>query len=235
MAQLDTPRRRNATRVWRKVAAAGDAGTAVRVTLGSSPRPASMVAAYRGVARQRPGRRVRQGHRHDQFGTRVTPVATVSGPQSWGVRTGCTATRVHLALGPGRREGDHPGGRRHTGGGRVTGLLADTGRARCRPAPTAGSTATAAAASTTTTTWTVILARRPESAGTACREGQADRRRHRPRRHGVSGRSRGGRGGGHSRTVINMVDAEGTPFGEAVERGTRRREGRRGAARGCTR
>ncbi|SCL22600.1 Concanavalin A-like lectin/glucanases superfamily protein [Micromonospora rhizosphaerae] len=143
------------TTAWQKVAAAGDAGSTVRVTLGAQSKGNFVLAAYRGVNPTQPVNAVAAATDTASSAVRVTPYAAVAAEQSWGVSYWMHGDGLSTALTP------PPGvevrsNSSQTGGGRVTGLLADSGSS----VPTGsygGLTATAAAASTTTTTWTVIL------------------------------------------------------------------------------
>ncbi|MDI1464429.1 PKD domain-containing protein [Catellatospora sp. KI3] len=139
------------TTVWTKVAAAGDAGTQVRVTLSAQSKGNFVVAAYRGVG----GVTFASATDIASSAGRITPTTAVTGSQSWGVsywmHGDAASTALTAPAGVEVRSNSS-----QTGGGRVTGLLADSGSSL----PTGsygGLTATAAAASTTTTTWTFIL------------------------------------------------------------------------------
>jgi hypothetical protein len=155
--QLDTLDGGNGTtRVWRKVAADGDAGSSVRVALGSQSKASLMVAAYRGTDGTDPVAAYVKATDTASSATRVTPAAAVTMPQSWGVSYWMHGDSTTTALTPPANVTTRAAGG-ITGGGRVTTLLADS--AAALPTGTYGGlAATAAAASTTTTTWTVILA-----------------------------------------------------------------------------
>ncbi|MEU4437199.1 MULTISPECIES: PKD domain-containing protein [Micromonospora] len=141
------------TTAWWKTASAGDAGTAVRVTLDGQAKGNLVLAAYRGVA---PGAPVfTRATDPASTATRITPYAPVTAAQSWAVSYWLHGDSTSTALTP-------PAGvavrsnTSQTGGGRVAGLLADSASS----VPTGsygGLTATGAAASTTTTTWTFVL------------------------------------------------------------------------------
>ncbi|MFI2714642.1 PKD domain-containing protein [Micromonospora sp. NPDC018662] len=141
------------TTAWWKTATAGDAGTAVRVALDSQAKANLVVAAYRGVA---PGAPVfARATDPASTATRITPFAPVTAAQSWAVSYWLHGDAASTALTP-------PAGvavrsnSSQTGGGRVTGLLADS--ASSVPVGSYGGlAATGAAASTTTTTWTFVL------------------------------------------------------------------------------
>ncbi|MFU8876406.1 PKD domain-containing protein [Micromonospora sp. SL4-19] len=141
------------TTAWWKVAAAGDAGSTVRITLDAQSKGNLVVAAYRGVAPTRPG--FARATDPASTASRITPSAPVVAAQSWGVSYWLHGDAVSTALTP-------PSGvevrsnSSQTGGGRVTVLLADSGRTV--PAGSYGGfSAVGAAASTTTTTWTFVL------------------------------------------------------------------------------
>lgn len=142
------------TTVWSKVAGASDAGKPVQVTLGSQSKGNFVLAAYRGVDTAAP---VVFASATDPASSaaRITPSAVVTAAQSWGVsywmHGDAASTSLTAPAGVQVRSNSS-----QTGGGRVTGLLADSGSSL--PAGSYGGlTATGAAASTTTTTWTVIL------------------------------------------------------------------------------
>ncbi|MET8908661.1 PKD domain-containing protein [Micromonospora sp. NPDC004551] len=141
------------TTAWWKVAAAGDAGSAVRVALDSQAKGNLVVAAYRGVAPSAPV--FARATDPASTATRTTPYAPVTADQSWAVSYWLHGDAASTALTP-------PAGvevrsnSSQTGGGRVTTLLADSGSSV--PAGNYGGlAAVGAAASTTTTTWTFVL------------------------------------------------------------------------------
>ncbi|RZU74295.1 concanavalin A-like lectin/glucanase superfamily protein [Micromonospora kangleipakensis] len=143
------------TTAWWKVAAAGDAGATLRVTLGVQSKGNLVVAGYRGVDPAQPFSAFARATDPASAAARITPYATVTAAQSWGVSYWMHGDGLSTALAP------PPGvevrsNSSQSGGGRVTGLLADS----ASTVPTGsygGLTATGAAASTTTTTWTLIL------------------------------------------------------------------------------
>jgi PKD repeat protein len=144
------------TRVWRKVAAPGDAGTVVGVALASQAKAGLTVAAYRGTDGADPVAAYAKATDTTSTATRITPVAPVGQARSWGVSYWSHGDSASTALTPPANVAVRASGGT-TGGGRVTTLLADS--AGSLPTGTYGGlAATAAAASTTTTTWTVILA-----------------------------------------------------------------------------
>jgi PKD repeat protein len=144
------------TRVWRKVAGPGDAGSSVRVALGAQSKASLMVAAYRGTRGTDPVAAYARATDTASSATRVTPAAPVTQAQAWAVSYWMHGDSATTALTPPANVTARAAGG-NTGGGRVTTLLADS--AAAVPTGTYGGlVATAAAASTTTTTWTVILA-----------------------------------------------------------------------------
>ncbi|MGC1210894.1 MAG: PKD domain-containing protein [Micromonospora sp.] len=143
------------TTAWWKVAAAGDAGSTVRVTLGSQSKGNLVVAGYRGVDTAEPVSAFARATDTASSATRITPYASVTAAQSWGVSYWMHGDGLSAELAPPAGV-DVRSNSSQSGGGRVTVLLADSGGT----VPTGsygGLTATGAAASTTTTTWTVIL------------------------------------------------------------------------------
>jgi PKD repeat protein len=143
------------TRVWRKVAADGDAGGTVRVALAAQAKASLTVAAYRGTDAADPVAAYAKATDTASTATRVTPTAPVTEAASWAVSYWSHGDSATTALTPPPNVTARAVGG-HTGGGRQTTLLADSAAA----VPTGaygGLAATAAAASTTTTTWTVVL------------------------------------------------------------------------------
>ncbi len=143
------------TTVWTKVAAPGDAGSAVEVPLSRQVKGNLVVAAYRGVDTVEPVAAFARATSPASSATRITPSVEVPTPRSWGVSYWMHGDSLSTALTP-------PGNvtvrsnSSQTGGGRVTGLLADS-QGSVPLGPYGGLSAVGAAASTTTTTWTVIL------------------------------------------------------------------------------
>ena len=155
--QLDTLDGGNGTtRVWRKVAAVGDAGSSVRVALSSQSKASLMVAAYRGTDGTDPVAAYAKATDTTSSASRVTPTVAVTPSRSWAMSYWAHGDSTTTALTPPPNVTVRATGG-NTGGGRVTTLLADS--AATLPTGTYGGlTATATAASTTTTTWTVVLA-----------------------------------------------------------------------------
>jgi PKD repeat protein len=141
------------TTAWWKVATAGDAGTTVRVALDAQAKGNLVVAAYRGVDPTAPV--FAAATDAASSAARVTPYAAATAAQSWGVSYWMhgDGLSTELAPPPGVQVRSNSS---QTGGGRVTGLLADSG-ATVPTGSYGGLTATGAAASTTTTTWTFLL------------------------------------------------------------------------------
>ncbi len=143
------------TTAWWKVAAAGDAGTTLRVTLGKQSKGNLALAAYRGTDPAAPVAAFASAADPASSATRVTPTAPVVAERGWVVSYWLHGDATSTALTPPSGVQVRSNGSQ-TGGGRVTGLLADSG-ASVPTGAYGGLGATAAAASTTTTTWTVVL------------------------------------------------------------------------------
>jgi hypothetical protein len=146
------------TKVWRKVAVAGDAGAAVSIN-GSVPSKANVVLlAYRGTSTANPVATFARVADAAQTTSHVTPFAGVRATGSWVVSYWTHKDSTTSALTPPEGVTVRASGTQ-TGGGRVTGLVADTGAA----APTGsygGRVATAAAPASNATMWTIVLAPR---------------------------------------------------------------------------
>ncbi len=149
------------TTVWSKTAAAGDAGTTVRIGLSGQSKGNFVVAAYRGVDSSQPVTAFARASDPASSAIRITPSATVSAVQSWGVSYWVHGDATSTLLTPPSSVTVRSNSSQ-TGGGRVTGLLADSS-ASLPTGSYGGLAATGAAASTTTTTWTVVL--QPQQAG----------------------------------------------------------------------
>lgn len=147
------------TRVWRKVATSGDAGSTVRVALGSSSKVSFIVAAYRGTDDADPVAAYAKAADTTKTAIRVTPTAAVTGTPSWAVSYWMHGDSTTTALAAPADLTTRAAGT-NSGTSRVTTLLADS--AVAVPTGTYGGlTATATATSGTSTTWTVILAPAP--------------------------------------------------------------------------
>lgn len=141
------------TTVWSKTAAPGDAGALARLSLSSQSKGNMIVAAYRGVEDVSA---IASRTDAASSAVRITPTAPVAGESSWAVSYWMHGDAATTALAPPAGVSVRSNGSQ-TGGGRVTGLLADSG-AMVPTLPYGGLSATAAAASTTTTAFTLILA-----------------------------------------------------------------------------
>ncbi|WP_434812103.1 PKD domain-containing protein [Microbacterium sp. bgisy189] len=144
------------TTVWRRVASATDAGSTVSVTLSSASKVNMVLAAYRGVSASDPIAGYAARTESASTNSRLTPTVNIEGNASWAVSYWMHGDAASSSLvAPGgvavRSNGSQ------TGGGRVTGLLADSAMSVPR-GQYGGLVATATAASTTTTSWTVVLA-----------------------------------------------------------------------------
>jgi PKD repeat protein len=140
------------TTVWSKVAQPGDAGELTRIALSSQSKGNMVLAAYRGVEDISA---IESQTDAASLAARLTPNASVEAEGSWAVSYWMHGDGTTTALTPPAGVAVRSNGSQ-TGGGRVTGLLADSG-AMVPLVPYGGLVATAAAASTTTTTWTLIL------------------------------------------------------------------------------
>ncbi len=143
------------TTAWTKVAQAGDAGTQLQVAFSSTTKANLVLAAYAGTDPDGPVSAFSGTGDPASSAVRITPSVPVAVAQSWAVSYWMHGDSVSTALTP---PGDVAvrSNSSQTGGGRVTGLLADTD-ASLPLAPYGGKAATGAAASTTNTTWTVVL------------------------------------------------------------------------------
>jgi PKD repeat protein len=144
------------TRVWRKVAAAGDAGAQVSITMSALTKGNLMIVAYRGTSAVDPIANFARAAATNTSATRITPTVTVAGSTSWVVsywmHRDSSSTSLSVPAGVTSRSTGT-----QTGGGRVTTLLADSDAA-VPAGPYGGLAATAQAASSFGTTWTIVLA-----------------------------------------------------------------------------
>ncbi len=145
-----------ATRVWRKVATAGDAGSNVSVTLSAISKAGFTVAAYRGTSAVNPVAAFSGVGIGGSTTTRTTPIVSVTNPQSWVVSYWSHKDSASNALTPPVGVSVRASGTQ-TSGGRVTTLLADSG-ALVPGGNAGGLTATAPNAGTAATAWTIVLA-----------------------------------------------------------------------------
>ena len=145
------------TTVWQKVATAGDAGTAVKVTLSAITKTGVTLLAYTGTSAT-PVAAVATAAEAVSQAAHTTPAVSVAGEGSvvvsfWADRTGATTTWTAPA---GEVVRDQTAG---IGGGHISTLVTDSGG----PVPTgtrAGLTATADSASAKATMISLVLARR---------------------------------------------------------------------------
>jgi len=144
------------TRVWRKVAGAGDAGSNVTVGVSAISKAGLSVLAYRGTSATDPVATFARVGLTNSSATRTTPVANVTGAQSWVISYWTHKDSATNALTPPAGVTVRASGTQ-TSGGRVTTLIADSGA--LVPAGTYGGlSATAAATSTAASAWTIVLA-----------------------------------------------------------------------------
>lgn len=143
------------TTVWTRVAQPGDATTPVSISFSSISKANVVLVAYRGTDLLAPVSAVAVAADPASTVTRTTPYATVASVQSWAVSYWMHGDSTTTLLVPPDDVAVRSNGSQ-TGGGRVTGMVADSA-ASLPAAPYGAKVATAAAASTTTTTWTVIL------------------------------------------------------------------------------
>lgn len=147
------------TRVWKKVAIAGDAGAQVRI---STTTPTTlvkgnlMIVAYSGTSAADPVAGFARTLQTTTTANRTTPVTNVAGSGSWVVsywmHRDSSSTSLSVPAGVTSRSTGA-----QSGGGRATTLLADS--AAAVPAGSYGGlTATAQSASSLGTTWTIVLA-----------------------------------------------------------------------------
>jgi myo-inositol-hexaphosphate 3-phosphohydrolase/PKD repeat protein len=144
------------TRVWRKVAAAGDAGTVLQLSLASNAKGNLVLLAYRGTSGVDPISTFAASIDASGRSAHVTPTVSVSGANAWVVSywTHKDSSTSLLSPPPGvvvRASGTQ------TGSGTVKGLVADSGAA-VPAGPYGGLTATAGATATNATMWTIVLA-----------------------------------------------------------------------------
>ena len=144
------------TRVWRRVAGAGSAGAVVRVNVATISKVNLVLAAYHGTSATDPVATFARAAETTSRSIHLTPAAQVTGAGSWALSYWTHKDSVTDELGPPDGLAVRAAGT-HTGAGRVTALLADTGAA----VPTGGyggQSATAAANSAAATMWTIVLA-----------------------------------------------------------------------------
>lgn len=143
------------TRAWWRVATESDAGTAVRVLVGSISKANLVLAAYRGTSATEPVASFAAVAATTRQSSHTTARADVVSPASWAVSYWTHKDSVSTQLTPPGNVVVRATGS-HGGYGRITALLADSGA----PVPTGsygGLTATAAGSSIAASMWTVIL------------------------------------------------------------------------------
>ena len=147
------------SRAWRKVAVDGDAGSTVSFSFGATAKAAVHVLAYRGTNTSDPVAAFESAILTDNSASRATPVATVTGDQSWAISFWAHRDSITGSLRVPAGATDR-GSATQTGNNRVTTLAADS--AGLVPSGSYGGlTATATAASTSATTMTIVLAPTP--------------------------------------------------------------------------
>jgi PKD repeat protein len=154
--QLDALTNTNgSTRVWRRVAVAGDAGAQVRIVLGALSKGAMTIVAYHGTSAVNPVASFARTLITTSSANRTTPIATVASPStvvSYWVHKDSSTTALTAPAGVTVRAAGT-----EVGGGRVTVLTADSGTG-VPAGPYGGLTARAAATGPFATTWTIVLA-----------------------------------------------------------------------------
>lgn len=145
------------TTVWRKVATAADAGSAVRLSTGSTYTKAALtLAAYSGTDPADPVAAVAGRAEPGTTAAHLTPSVTATVPGAWRVSYWSDNTS-------GTTQWTAPGGETvrattvGTGGGRVGSLLTDAGQPLASGTTTGGLTATADAPASKATSWTLLL------------------------------------------------------------------------------
>ncbi len=151
------------TTVWRKVAVAGDAGSTVRLTSGSTyVKVALTLAAYRGTDATNPVAGITGAPEAGSSTSHTSPSVANATNGAWRVSYWSDKNSATTAWTP-------PGGESTrattvgSGGGRVSSLLTDSGAPLTAgaPATTGGLVARSNASSSAATTWTILL--RPAS------------------------------------------------------------------------
>lgn len=144
------------TRVWRKVAAPGDAGETVEIGLSRRSKGNLVLLAYRGTSGVDPVATFASDIDAAGLSAHTTPMVTVSIPDAWVVSYWTHKdSSGSLLTAPGgvavRANGTQ------TGSGTVKGLVADSGGS-VPAGPYGGLTSTAGAAASNATIWTIVLA-----------------------------------------------------------------------------
>jgi myo-inositol-hexaphosphate 3-phosphohydrolase len=149
----------HATTVWRRVATAADAGTAVRLTSGATYTKVGLtLAAYRGVSTTAPLAAVSGRAEPGSWAAHATPSVPNDTDGAWRLSywsDKSSATTSWSAPASETRRASTAG----SGGGRVSTLLTDSGQALVAgtPSATGGVVGTASAASDKATAWTLLL------------------------------------------------------------------------------
>ena len=147
------------TRVWRRVAVAGDSGRTIRVNVAVRTKANLVIVAYRGTSPDDPVASVTRAAETVNRASHATPFSPATRPGQWAVsywtHKDSTTTALQVPLGVTARAAGT-----QTGSGRVTTLVADSGAA-VPAGPYGGHIASAAAASTNASMWTILLAPAP--------------------------------------------------------------------------
>jgi myo-inositol-hexaphosphate 3-phosphohydrolase/PKD repeat protein len=144
------------TTAWRRVAGSADAGSAVRVAVARASKASLSLVAYRGTSTTDPVAQVARSGETVQRRAHTTPQASVSSGGGWALSYWSQKDSSSSALTAPPGVTVRSGGSQD-GSGRITSLLADSGRAVVA-GTYGGLTATAGTASRHATTWTVVLA-----------------------------------------------------------------------------
>jgi PKD repeat protein len=144
------------TRVWRKIATGSDSGSSVTISLNSISKAGLSVVVYRGTSLVNPVATFARSSLSNTSATRTTPMATVSGSQSWAVSYWTHKDSATNALIPPAGVTVRASGTQ-TSGGRISSMVADSNGV-VAAGSYGGLTATAAATSSGGTAWTIILA-----------------------------------------------------------------------------
>lgn len=144
------------TRIWTKVATAGNAGATVTVTASAISKGNFVLSAYRGTSTVDPVASWDSSLETTSRTSHTTPTVPVASDRSWVVWYWAHKDNTTTALVPPAGVATRSSGTQ-TGSGRVTGLLVDT-NAPVAIGTAAGQTATAATAASNATMWSIVLA-----------------------------------------------------------------------------
>jgi myo-inositol-hexaphosphate 3-phosphohydrolase len=144
------------TRVWRRVAVAGDAGTIVQVNVSSTSKGNLVLLAYRGTSGVDPIASFAASIDVAGRSSHTTPVVNVTSPNAWVISYWTHKDSSGSLLTPPAGAVVRANGSQ-SGSGTVKGLIVDTG-AVVPAGPYGGLTATAGAPATNATMWTIVLA-----------------------------------------------------------------------------